>query len=113
MQNHRSNRIQQRLFDELFITPNGPNRTAVICEDSIAAEMLSFIVNHPESVALEASAHSERLGGSLGVSFEISLPDGKVKQLSYDFIASLPQERLHEIENQRNQSFAQIHHAAP
>lgn len=32
MQNNRSNRIQQRLLDELFITPNGPNPTAVISE---------------------------------------------------------------------------------
>ncbi len=73
--------------------------------------MLSFIANHPESVALKASVHSERLGGNLGVSFEISLSDDKVKQLSREFIASLPQERLHEIESFKNRSFAQISHA--
>jgi len=112
MQNRRSNRIQQRLFEELSITPEGPNRTAVICEDSIAVEMLSFIANHPESVAWEASVHSERLGENLGVIFGISCPDDKVKQLSREFVASLPQERLHEIENQMNQSFAHINHAA-
>lgn len=112
MQNRRSIRIQQRLLGDLSIISDGQDRTSIICEDSIAVEMQFFIVNHPESLALNASAHSERLGENLGVWVEVSLPDDKVKQLICEFVLSLRQERLHEIENHRDQSFIHINHAA-